>query len=309
MAKANLQTVRRRIRSAISLFRDMPGLLRDLRWLREVVRHQHFEIIFLKMELRRLASGLDRVSNGAAATGSSFDFQWREIPDGLAMLNDPIFRVSVCDDICTLTGHDSSWFVGKNVVDLGCGEGRFSFGFAKLGADVTAVDQSKSGLEFLARTCNEAGLAVRTVRHDILTPIQEVGSFDLVWCYGVLHHTGDTCRAFMNAAKLVRPGGELFVMIYAEPDLANIDDFREIAEYNRLRLLTWNMTFEDKIEALRHARPDDDVHAWFDAISPRFNDLYTSEEITEWFKEAGFDDVRRMSDKKHHHLIARKRER
>jgi 2-polyprenyl-6-hydroxyphenyl methylase/3-demethylubiquinone-9 3-methyltransferase len=48
---------------------------------------------------------------------------------------------------------------------------------------------------------------------------QETGTFDVVYSWGVLHHTGDMWRAIEKAAELVRPGGQLALAIYAKTPL------------------------------------------------------------------------------------------
>ena len=46
------------------------------------------------------------------------------------------------------------------------------------------------------------------------TYLESLGTFDVVYSWGVLHHTGDMWRALENVAPLVKPGGHLFLSIY-----------------------------------------------------------------------------------------------
>src|SRR5205814_2117072 len=48
-------------------------------------------------------------------------------------------------------------------------------------------------------------------------------SFDVVFSYGVLHHTPDTVRAYAEAWRVLRKGGELRTMIYHSPSVAVIN--------------------------------------------------------------------------------------
>jgi 2-polyprenyl-6-hydroxyphenyl methylase/3-demethylubiquinone-9 3-methyltransferase len=44
--------------------------------------------------------------------------------------------------------------------------------------------------------------------------MRSLGAFDVVYCWGVLHHTGDMWRAFDRVADAVKPGGRLYVALY-----------------------------------------------------------------------------------------------
>ena len=63
------------------------------------------------------------------------------------MLDDPWFRESV-DQILTneILCIKTNWFKGKKVLDAGCGLGRWTIGFLRLGAHVTAVDLSRNAI-------------------------------------------------------------------------------------------------------------------------------------------------------------------
>ena len=49
--------------------------------------------------------------------------------------------------------------------------------------------------------------------------LSRLGSFDVVYSWGVLHHTGDMWSALGNAERLVAPGGRLFISIYNDQGL------------------------------------------------------------------------------------------
>ena len=73
-------------------------------------------------------------------TLASFDYQWRALAEGDAMLSDPWFVDNV-DRIASeeLLAVRRSWFDGRRVLDAGCGGGRWTVGLLRLGARVTAV--------------------------------------------------------------------------------------------------------------------------------------------------------------------------
>jgi len=131
-------------------------------------------------------------------------------------------------------------------------------------------------------------------------------TFDLVWSYGVLHHTGNTYQAFKNISKLVEPEGYLFIMLYGEPPLNNTISFKEQTEYSRLRHITRNMTYEQKVEQLSKEKTEESLHGWFDAISPTVNDTYSLEEIKTWLLSSGFENIKVTSTSTNHHVVAQK---
>lgn len=107
---------------------------------------------------------------------------------------------------------------GKRVLDIGCGSGIHSIAALKLGArEVVAVDidpQSVSTSNKLLQH-HAAGSNFRVFEKSVfdLYP-EDLGFFDLVYSWGVLHHTGDMYRAIRRAARMVCPGGEFAFALY-----------------------------------------------------------------------------------------------
>jgi 2-polyprenyl-3-methyl-5-hydroxy-6-metoxy-1,4-benzoquinol methylase len=273
--------------------------------LESMVRFLVYETSSLRRLMRHAIADNPSYRSMIEQTASSFNCQWESLPESEHLLSNPEFQAAVPDLVCKYTGLDAAWFRGKRVLDAGCGNGRFSWAMAKLGADVTAFDLSVNGTANLRHECAAAGLSVRVLRHNVLEPLPLEGPFDLVWSYGVLHHTGNTHRGFQNIHPLVGKGGYLFLMLYGEPRLGVVSDFDELNAYERLRRATRNKSFPDVI-ALLEREVGSNVHGWFDAVSPAINDIYSFEEIEEWLLAAGFSDVRRTLDNRNHHVIARR---
>jgi len=99
---------------------------------------------------------------------------------------------------------------GDRVVDVGCGVGRNIRRFMELGCSVIGVDQSISSLRRIRRIDSEIELVNASVFN--LPFNDEV--FDVVTSVGVLHHTGDARRAFVELARILKPGGTLYLSIY-----------------------------------------------------------------------------------------------
>lgn len=242
-------------------------------------------------------------------TRSSFNYQWEKLPTGEAMLSNQSWKDNVKVKICKFTGLPSDWFIGKKVLDAGCGLGRWTYGFGKLGVgECISFDVSESGFRKTNDVATEFNGKIKVFKANILEELKLVSDFDLVWCYGVLHHTGDTYKGFKNLVNLVKPGGYLFLMLYGEPRLKYIEDFNYYHEMFYMRCLTRNMPFEDKVEFLSKKYPKEQLHGYFDAISPEINDLYREDEIVSWLRDEGFEDIKRtLPEHPNHHIIARKK--
>jgi SAM-dependent methyltransferase len=239
-------------------------------------------------------------------TRASFDYQWTELPRGEWSLANAAFRTRVPEYICELTGLDRQWFAGKDVLDAGCGAGRYAFGLCALGARVAAVDRSIAALAETRRWCAAFPAFLGAVAADLLSPLPLRGLFDLVWSYGVLHHTGDTHEAFRNVAGRVRPGGYLVVMLYGKPRPGHIEDYERLVSLEAWRHRCRELPFDATVEALKVMAGEDRLLEYFDAVSPRVNDRYGHDEISGWFAELGLVGLRRLSDDMDHYLMARR---
>ncbi len=221
-------------------------------------------------------------------TLSSFDYQWGHLPDGDAMLSDPWFNEQVCQILQEVTGVNASWFVGKRVLDAGCGGGRWSVGLLRLGAQVTAVDFSEEALNRTRSAC--AGLGgVDTLRVDLLHPPDELRDrrFDMVYSFGVLHHTGNTFAALKNVTGLVAEDGLMFLYLYGSESWG----IRHSLSTNWTRLRLAGLSFDEKVQALGRMYPERDLHQCFDLLSPTINDRFTFDEVRRQVEQLGFVDV------------------
>lgn len=284
------------------------------------VARQRAAIEYLELELSRHAALLRLVAAQqindtpfAQQTRASFDYQWEQVPLGRWNLEHPEFRKEAAGYVCEFTGLPAAWFNGRSVLDAGCGAGRYSWAMCTMGAHVLSIDQSDHGLERTRRACSEFP-GHRAKKVNLLESLGIDEQFDLVWSFGVLHHTGDTYGCYRRLVPLVKPGGYLFLMLYGEPRPQHPDDYRAVAEYERWRRLTRNMTFDERLAAVRDgmrrlefmANGEEYVEGYFDAISPLIADLYSWPEIESWLLRDGFVDVRRTVDTRNHHVIARR---
>jgi len=108
---------------------------------------------------------------------------------------------------------------GKRVLEVGCGLGTESTNFARAGAIVTAVDLSEKSLELAKKRFEVFGLQGSFYHGNAeeLTKILPEGSqFDLIWSFGVIHHTPHPEKVVEQFHKLLAPDGEVRLMVYSK---------------------------------------------------------------------------------------------
>lgn len=110
-------------------------------------------------------------------------------------------------------------FAGKSFVDIGCGSGLFSLAAYELGAaQVVSVDIDIDSVECCRFLCQNNGspdnwqiFLGSALDKDF---IKGLGQFDLVYSWGVLHHTGKMWEAIENCMDLVKSDGYFYIAIY-----------------------------------------------------------------------------------------------
>jgi len=129
---------------------------------------------------------------------------------------------------------------GRRFLDAGCGSGLFSLAAAQLGAaEVHSFDVDPESVQCARVLAERYGPGTTTWRIEPGSVLDErylasLGAFDVVYSWGVLHHTGDLARGLVNIASVVAPGGVLFISVYNDQGLRS-RVWREIKRtYNRI---------------------------------------------------------------------------
>lgn len=139
--------------------------------------------------------------------------------------------------LCSMLGVDE--LRGKSFLDIGCGSGLFSLAAMRLGAEsVLSFDfdrQSVACAEELKRRYYDHAPGWKIQQGSVLNSrfLLTLGQFDIVYSWGVLHHTGNMWQALENTVPLVGRKGKLFIALYNDQDFLSTAWKAVKERYNR----------------------------------------------------------------------------
>ena len=192
------------------------------------------------------------------------------------------------------------------ILDAGCGSGALTadIGKAAPAATVVGVDFSESARLAFER-CRELP-NVHIIQADLSRPPLAPRRFELIWSEGVIHHTPDTQRSFSSLAPLAKTGGKLYIWIYSKGVSSPYRLARKLLRKSyllpqpALYVLAWTLALPlhaaNKIrEALRatkiHHRLASTAYSFYDVLSPEFMHSHSRNEVTEWFRSNGYEQL------------------
>ena len=199
---------------------------------------------------------------------------------------------------------DRAWYAGKRVLDAGCGHGRYLRAFRRLGAVVVGIDAGR-GPEMAGAPKDEDGIAV--VQGSVLALPFRDASFDLVFSDGVIHHTPDPAAAYRELARVVKPGGAVYVWVYpVEGRLRELVFGGARAITTRLpgpviRTLSFALApltlgvrsySGTRLGRATWAECAQVIHDW---LAPPLQSHHTVEEVEGWARDAGLEHAERLS--------------
>ncbi|MBS0548338.1 MAG: class I SAM-dependent methyltransferase [Proteobacteria bacterium] len=208
------------------------------------------------------------------------------------------------------TGLGPEDLAGKTVLDVGCGMGRFAEVALSMGARVVGVDLSTAVDAAYGNLGDRPDAAF--LQADVFDlPLREE-SFDLIYSIGVLHHTPNTREAFLRLPRLLKPGGRIVIWVYtserrigyAASDLyrrftTRMDDERLLrlckaaGPIGALYRTRPGRYLSPLLPVSHHPDPEWRVLDTFDWYAPRYQWKHDWDEVEEWFRTAGLEEIRR----------------
>jgi ubiquinone/menaquinone biosynthesis C-methylase UbiE len=148
---------------------------------------------------------------------------WEEAPCGSGDAHKPIGtreffeeverqRYRGDDFMPSVVGFDQ--WRGKRVLEVGCGLGTDLLQFARGGAEVYGIDLTAAGAALTRKRLELYGFKGELSVGDSESLPFNDNCFDLVYSWGVIHHTPDTASAAREIVRVCKPGGRVLVMVY-----------------------------------------------------------------------------------------------
>ena len=187
---------------------------------------------------------------------------------------------------------------GKYLLDAGCGNGLLTEYFSTRGAVSFGLDFSTS--VFVAEKRRKSD-TVCFVQGDLKDCPFQVGTFDIVYSPGVIHHTPNTEEAFYRLAVYVKEKGKLYVWLYSRK--GNVVWRAKRLAFDFVRTIVCRVpnsaqkalvnVFSVIVYPFVVGRVDWETHRVniYDAITPRWRHYHTPEEVSKWYFKAGFGPI------------------
>ena len=256
----------------------------------------------------------------------TFGFEWNTF-------NDTLYDEDLGTDI--ITRHrfflETNWCKGEDelsnelILEVGCGNGRFTKHALSTGATIVSLDYSNAVEANFKKNGNNKNLLI--VQGDIYNMPFKQNSFHKCFCIGVLQHTPDVYSAFMSLPKYLYSGGNLVIDVYKKPawykpwdmvryvvrpfttKLNHITLFKLCKTYLNLmwpisKLVTKlpkgnliNLTFLILHTDMLNTLPENKVKELayielFDILSPAYDTPQSLDTIEKWFKEAKLNNIK-----------------
>jgi 2-polyprenyl-6-hydroxyphenyl methylase/3-demethylubiquinone-9 3-methyltransferase len=233
----------------------------------------------------------------------------------LRLVDEPRIRTAVQSLTEMLSVNDLR---GRRFIDVGSGSGLFSLAAHRLGAEVHSFDYDPASVacttELRRRFARgqpawvaEAGSVLD------IDYIASLGQYDVVYSWGVLHHTGAMWAACDQVTKLVAPGGQLFIALYNDQG-ARSSRWRRVKQFycsgrlpralvlasyvpyvvtrNFVADLLWGRNPVRRYRDYREARGMSMMHDWIDWLGGFPFEVAKPEEVFEFYRARGFELMR-----------------
>lgn len=172
---------------------------------------------------------------------------------------------------------------GKKVLDVGCGPGWITKGYAKAKAKITSVDLSSNSV-FMAKQ----HLAYFNLKSNFNVADAENlpfknNSFDFVCSDGVLHHTADTKKGVQEVYRVLKPGGKAVISFYYK----NFIIYSKLFFITKILMSLLQVKTPQGIKEVLKLTPEELVRMYDGAQNPQ-GIAFSKNECRQIFLEAGF---------------------
>jgi len=176
----------------------------------------------------------------------------------------------------------------KKILDAGCGTGEKSVFFAKNGAKVTAIDFTEKQLVVAKDYAKRAEVSNKIIfkQKDIVNSnLKGLNKFNIIVCTGVLHHTEDAYKGFINLISVLEKNGIIIIALYHKYARWKFRLIRFLLhlfvskDFNKLDLWFEKNNFFARL--LKKA-PNNSV---YDRYLVPFESYHTLREVKGWFKK------------------------
>lgn len=125
----------------------------------------------------------------------------------------------------------------KRILEIGTGVGTDARQIITRGGNYTGINVDKGSVDATRKALDVFALPGRVEQSSATSILLEDGSIDVVYSFGVLHHIPDVAKAVAEIDRVLRPGGELLIMLYNRSSINYQIEIRFLRKLV-LRLLT-----------------------------------------------------------------------
>jgi ubiquinone/menaquinone biosynthesis C-methylase UbiE len=189
-------------------------------------------------------------------------------------------------------GIDVGEIQGKEVLDAGCGGGRYTYAWKGLGASrAVGIDVSPLGLETARRQGEQAGIVGVEFREGNVLDIPfDDDSFDIVYSNGILHHTVDWRRGIAELVRVLKPSGWGWLYVIEDPGGLMWD----LVEILRVAMKGESRDLARRVLQMLGI-PQNRVFYMLDHVMVPINIRLKPEDVAETLRQNGASDVRRLT--------------
>jgi len=281
-----------------------------------------------RYEILRGVPRLNEAMGGLERVAQSFTFEWKAHLDG-RLEQDTVFGRSTEEEweyFKEATGLSGDELRGAVVLDAGCGPAQVTRLIAGHGAEAAIGMDMNDAIEDAFLRCHDYP-NLHIVQGNVFAPPFKPELFDLIWCNGVIHHTPDARGGHRSLSRFVKPGGVLYVWVYAKRFnpfrfTRDVLAFLQVTRLPERALLVVakglsyaSLAFLQVYQAVRRIpglRPDSRWGerkvrdrtlselelTWLDSLSPQYDTRHSEAEVMGWFEELGFVDVHAIEEPK-----------